>query len=232
LNYTNGWAYPYDTVPSNGASVVPTVKSGLPFQLINSVAFDNPLNNQVATVPLRGLRSAIATAYSLSPVSLDTLVIADDDGVFNGTFAGLGTANITTDDNYLLDATYGAKTVGWEFVQSDYNNIVSQYDTTLSEISPLTSGSYQDYLNTLFVPASAIELSGNNYLIVNRGASGNPNAPTLAGNVDTGFGGNVFTVHATVSGNTAPVDSLDGPMYGHPANTGALSTPAFALRSK
>jgi hypothetical protein len=235
LNFSNG--YPYSSDSMNAG-----FKTGLPTELINSVAYGSSSAATPAYYPLRGLRSAIANSYtpgfvyvpgaaSQSPSSLGSLLIADQDGVFYGTYAAPGKTNITTNAAYLLDATYGSQSVGWAFVSTDYQNIVGQYNNAQLALNP--TGTYVNYVNTGFNPASAIELSGNNYLIVNTGGTGNPISPVQPGNgaLDNGFGGNAFIVHATVSNVAAPTDLLDGPIYGHPANSGALSAPAFALRS-
>jgi len=213
-------------------------QSGLPYQLINSVAAGSASNPTI--LPLRGLRSAVATAYSSTPyASLETFVIADNDGVFEGTYTGGAPTNLSTYSN-LLDATYGSTSVGWSFTANDYDgtsnagSIVNQYNELQADFAGVSqTNTYVNYANTPFVPASAIELSGNNYLIVNRGASGNPNSAVQngIGLSDSGFGGDVFTVHADVSSNAPPVDTLDGQIYGHPANGSALSAPSFGLRS-
>jgi hypothetical protein len=223
LDYANGQPYA-------------TVASGTPVGLINSVAYGTyPAAAGVQSViPLRGLRSAIAVSinYSSTPPGVSQMVVADDDGVFSGTLSSASTNYAGALYPYTLDASYGATSVGWSFVQSDYTNAVTAYDSSLDATQPLTNpvANHMDYKSTSFVPASAIELTGNNYLIVNRGASQNQNAPGTAGQPDNGFGGNVFIVHATTS-QTGPIDSLDGPMYGKPANTGPLSAPSFALQS-
>jgi hypothetical protein len=234
LKYSNG--YPYVATSGSAGS-----ESGLPTELINAVAFGN--SAQTPTIyPLRGLRSAIATSYSVDSPGFVSFVIADDDGVFDGTFDAanapsstnltVANPNIVSTDPYILDATYGSTSLGWSFVASDYSNIVNQYDMLLNGISANSSVNVYNYQTTPFVAASAIEVSGDNYLIVNRGLSGNPNAPALNGAIDNGFGGNVFTVHASKSATQPPIDLLDGLIYGQPANTSALSAPAFAIRSQ
>jgi hypothetical protein len=226
--YTNGWEYPYPASPTTN----PGVKSGLPYQLINSVAYGDPTAPTI--LPLRGLRSAIAETYDVSnpttstSTSLATMIIADDDGVFAGTYAATNPTNLGSNftkppysATYLMDATYGSPSPsqppGFQFLQADYTNIVYQYNNTQAALAPLASGPYENYSGTtLFVPASVYLLSGNNYLIVNRGAAGNANSPTIPGNADNGFGGDVFIVHATTSSSGPSVSTLDGNIYGHP----------------
>jgi hypothetical protein len=243
FNYTTG--YPFNPVSGSAG-----YQTGLPVQLINSVAYkDN--TGTVNIKPLHGLRSAVATVYSTTPASLGGFLIADDDGVFNGNLITNGSTTVlqppaapTLANPYptVLDATYGSITVntvptvynGWFFLNGDYQNMVAQnnaLETALAPISGTSTVPYLAYLGTNLVAASAIELSSNNYLIVNRGAIANPNAPAGAGVSDNGFGGNVFVVHAQLSNTAPPVNTLGGPIIGRPANTGALSAPAFALRS-
>jgi hypothetical protein len=226
LTYTSGLPY--------GANN-PTGLPSSPSSLINSVEYIPDVGgaNNVATyLPLRGLTSAVATTNVPATPAFGQFVVSDADGVFYGTFAN-GSTNISnTSYPYTLDATYGNNSLGWSFTGYDYNNAVTAYDTELNAIAPLQPSTtlHQDYQGTGFVPSSAIELSGNNFLIANRGATQNQNALTNIG-VDNGFGGNVFTIHATISSSSAPVDTLDGPIFGKPANTGPLSAPAFALQS-
>ncbi len=214
LYYSNG--YPYSSTSGNAG-----YQSGLPFELINQVAFGS--GTAPTFRPLHGLRSAIATGYTPSPPALGSFVIADDDGVFSGSIASTTTDISSSSDPYLLDATYSSTSEGWSFLQSDYNNMVSAYDTSYST---------QNFAGTSFLPVSAIELPGNNFLIANRAAAGNPNSPAEGNTTSAnGFGGNVFLVHATFSAAAPASDALDGPIYGDPANTGPLSAPAFALRT-
>ena len=213
----DSWAYPFN---------------GLPDLLINHVAYI-PTGTPVTLLPLRNLH--FITVYVPVGSTVNNVLIADDDGVFDGPVGVLpGTVG-----NYsgYVDTTQTTNTAnpGFYFNATDYAAMIAAAASNLATADP--------YPPTVFIPTSAQHLSNGDFLITN-GASVGDSRPWDTGNAAANnlqSGGCVFEVIPT-SKDSSPV-SLFGrsipngagatsPPPTGPTNTGPLSQPAFAYRTQ
>jgi hypothetical protein len=214
--------------------------NGLPSVVINEVATGTTGNYTL--LPMRGLRSAqifVPPNAGAPGNSLYQIVIADDDGGFSGPI-GQVTAPLNSPltplsavpqaGSFALDTTVAG---GWSFELADYAKIVAQYDVIRSAEFG-NNIQMSDYANTPFQAASVERLPSGDYLVVNRGAVGsaqnlNTTVNNGANGYEANFGGNVFEVQPPNVANGMK-NTLVGNILGRPANSGALSSPAFAIR--
>jgi hypothetical protein len=175
--------------------------------------------------PLRGVRFLVD--YYRYPASFTTqrTLVCDIDGVFDALpyykQVGSVSASGTTQYVWYLDAApYGttyngtvlnpADQYAFAITQNEYNASVAQYAVTLN------SQTTRPYRNTTFDPSSALFLSNQDYLITNRGSSGDPGSADIAT-----VGGNTFEV--------TPAYQLIR-VWGLPSNSGPVVQPAFSMR--
>jgi hypothetical protein len=217
---------------TNLTSTASTFDTGLPVELVNSVVYTNRTyaTSTTATVkPLRNLRYMTiyippgATSYTQYNV-----MIADDDGVFDGHFttAGPTAAGPTpnTDVQPYIDAT--STTTAFVFTNADYKTMIT------SEVG------YGDaYPSGLFAASSAQRLPNGHYLITNAASAGDARHwdPASDADNDTQSGGNCFEIDR--SGNVYSLLGRNFSASGSPTltattgpnNSGPLSQPSFAI---
>jgi hypothetical protein len=206
---TNAWPYAY-------------AYNGLPDRLVTQVRYIPTVGATPILLPLRNLRSI--SVYRPVGGSYDNIMIADDDGVFDGPFADMVAG---ADYNGYIDTTAG----GFSYTAVDYQ-------TMIDSVSTSNGAAYPD---TVFIPSSAQHLDNGDYLITNGAAVGDarPWDATAGANNSAQSGGCVFEISATKNllsflfGRRIPTAAVAGASVPTgPTNSAPLSQPAFAYRSQ